>query len=105
MQSLPPIYTPLVDMHRKSPQKRAARDAMAQQQAGQAIAVAGALAGFIPVRGFNQAVNVANASNAAQDLGGNIAAGGAARGANATEDYALVVNNCLSRRGYILLRA
>ena len=108
MQSLPPIYTPLVDMHRKSqakfdrdhaecrqlaaPQERAARDGMAQQQAGQAIAVAGALAGFIPVRGFNQAVNAARA-------------GGAARGASATEDYALVVNNCMSRRNYVLLRA
>ncbi len=120
MQSQPPIYTPLVDMHNKSqakferdhaecrlraePQERAARDAMAQQQAGTAIAVAGALSGFIPVRGFGQAVNASRAGGAAQDLGGNIAAGGAERNAAATDDYALVVNNCLSRRGYTLLR-
>ncbi len=121
MQNLPPVYTPLVDMHRRSnvkfardhaecrlqaaPQERAARDAMAQQQAGAAIAVAGAMASFLPVRGFNQAVNVGLASDAAQDIGGNIAAGGAAAGENATDDYALIVNNCLSRRGYRLLRA
>ncbi len=120
MQCQPPIYTPLVDLHNRSqarfdrdhaecrlraePQERAARDAMAQQQAGTAIAVAGALSGFIPVRGFGQAVNASRAGGAAQDLGGNIAAGGAERNAAATDDYALVVNNCLSRRGYTLLR-
>ena len=120
MQALPPIYNPLVDLNGRqqarfdrdhaacrllaAPQERAAREAMQQQQAGTALAVAGALSGFIPVRGFGNAVNVARAGGAAQDLGGGIAAGGAARNAQATEEYALVVNNCLSRRGYILLR-
>lgn len=120
MQALPPIYNPLVDLNGRQqarfdrdhaacrlvaePQERAARAAMQDQQAGTAIAVAGALSGFIPVRGFNNAVNVARAGGAAQDIGGGIAAGGAARNAQATEDYALVVNNCLRRRGYVLLR-
>jgi len=120
MQNMPPIYMPLVDMHKKSkpkfekdhaecrlqaePQERAARAAMAQAQSGAAIQAAGIVASVIPVSSFRQAANLARASNAAQDVGGAVAQAGAANNANATADYALVVNNCLSRRGYLLLR-
>jgi hypothetical protein len=121
MQALEPIYMPLVDMHRKTParfardhaecralaapQERAARDAMSQQQAGAALQVAGVAASFLPVGNFRQAVNLSNATGMVQDIGAATQANAAGRGMNATEDYALVVNNCLSRRNYTLLRA
>jgi hypothetical protein len=121
IQSLPPIYTPLVDMHRKSaakyardhaecrrqaePQERAARAAMTQQQTGAALQVAGALVDFLPVSGFRQARQMATVRNVAQDVGGATQDAGAAKGADATEAYALVVNTCLQHRGYVLLRA
>lgn len=107
-------------MHRRSPQKfardhaecralaepqeRAARQALATQQTGAALQVAGAMASFIPVGNFRQAVNVANASSIATEVGAGAAAAGAQGQAEATADYALVVDNCLSRRGYRLLR-
>jgi hypothetical protein len=121
IQSLPPIYTPLVDMHRKStakyandhsecrrqaePQERAARAAATQQQTGAALQVAGTLVDFLPVSGFKQARQMATVRNAAQDIGGVAQDAGAAKGADATEAYALVVNTCLQHRGYVLLRA
>lgn len=121
MQALEPIYMPLVDMHRKNParfardhaecralaapQERAARDAMSQQQAGAALQVAGVAASFLPVGNFRQAVNLSNATGMVQDIGAATQENAAGRGMNATEDYALVVNTCLSRRHYTLLRA
>jgi hypothetical protein len=121
IQSLPPIYSPLVDMHRKStakyvrdhaecrrqaePQERAARAAMTQQQTGAAMQVAGALVDFLPVSGFKQARQMATVRNVAQDVGGVTQDAGAAKGADATEAYMLVVNTCLQHRGYVLLRA
>jgi hypothetical protein len=120
MQDQPAIYEPLVDLNGKSreryardhaacremaePQERVAREAMQREQAGAALQVAGAMAGFLPVGSFRAAQNVATASSIAQDVGANVQAGGAATAASAREDYALVVNNCLSRRGYYLLR-
>lgn len=120
MWAQPPIYNPLVDLNGRNqarysrdhdacrrvaaPQERAAREAMQRAQAGAAIQVAGAMAGFIPGSSFRSAVNIARASEAAQTIGGGVAAGGAQSAEMATQDYALVVNNCLSRRGYILLR-
>ena len=120
MQSLPPIYDPLVDMHKKSkekfakdhaecrkqaePQERAARAAMAQQQTGAALQVAGSLVSMIPSNNFRHASNVATTSAVMQDVGAGTQAAGAAKGAGATADYALVVDTCLSHRGYKLLR-
>mgnify|MGYP001765719779 CR=1 FL=1 len=120
MQSRPPIYDPLVDLHKKSkekyakdhaecrkqaePQERAARAAMAQQQTGAALQVAGSLVSMIPSNNFRHASNVATTSAVMQDVGAGAEAAGAARGAGATADYALVVDTCLIHRGYKLLR-
>ena len=107
MQSQPPIYNPLVDMHGKSPQKfakdhaecrrqaepqeRAARQAQANQGSGLALSVVGTVLG-------------GTVGAAAQQIGDNVQNGASVNNANATQDYALVINNCLSRRGYFLLR-
>ncbi len=117
---LPPIYEPLIDMHRvnpakyrrdlaacrlqAAPQETAARQARQQQAAGTAVQVAGAVASFIPVSGFHQARTLFHATNAAQDVGAATAAAGAISADQATADYALVVDTCLSHRGYRLLR-
>ena len=117
---LPPIYEPLIDMHRvkpekyrkdlaecrqqAAPQEAAARAAKQQQAAGTGLAVAGAIASFIPVSTFSQARNLANATDAAQNVGGSVAAGGAMNADAATADYALVVNTCLAHKKYRLLR-
>jgi predicted component of type VI protein secretion system len=117
---LPPIYEPLIDMHRvhaekyrkdlaecrqqAAPQEAAARQARQQQAAGTGLSVAGAVASFIPVSTYGQARNLANATDAAQNVGGSVAAGGAAAADAATADYALVVNTCLAHKKYRLLR-
>ena len=119
-EQLPPIYEPLVDMHRvnpdkyrldlaecrqqAAPQEAAARQARQQQAAGTGLAVAGAVASFIPVSTFSQARNLANATDAAQSVGSATAASGAASADAATADYALVVNACLTHKRYRLLR-
>jgi hypothetical protein len=120
-ESLPPIYEPLIDMHRvdrtkynrdlascreqAAPQEKAARAAAQQQANGVALQTMGTMASFLPVVGWQaqRAVNVA--SNTAIDVGNAASANGAVTGANATADYALVVNTCLTHRGYRLLRA
>lgn len=120
-EALPPIYEPLVDMHRVNPEKyrrdlaecrqqaapqeAAARQARQQQAAGTALAVAGAAASFIPVSTFRQARTLANASDAAQQVGGNVAGNAAMSADQATADYALVVDTCLTHRRYRLLRS
>jgi len=117
---LPPIYEPLIDMHRvkpekyradlaecrqqAAPQEAAARQARQQQGVGTGLAVAGAVASFIPVSTFSQARNLANATDAAQNVGGSVAASGAMTADAATADYALVVNTCLAHKKYRLLR-
>jgi hypothetical protein len=117
---LPPIYEPLIDMHRvnpdkyrkdlaecrqqAAPQEAAARQARQQQAAGTGLAVAGSIASFIPVSTFSQARNLANATDAAQNVGGATAASGAASADAATADYALIVNTCLTHKKYRLLR-
>jgi len=119
-EALPPIYEPLVDMHRvnpvkyrrdlaecrqqAAPQEAVARQARQQQAAGTAIAVAGAAASFIPVSSFRQAYTLGNATDAAQAAGGAVAASGAMTADQATADYALVVNTCLMHKRYRLLR-
>jgi hypothetical protein len=117
---LPPIYEPLIDMHRvkpekyradlaecrqqAAPQEAEARQARQQQGVGTGLAVAGAVASFIPVSTFSQARNLANATDAAQNVGGATAASGAAAADAATADYALIVNTCLAHKKYRLLR-
>jgi len=87
-----------------APQEAAARAAKQQQAAGTGLAVAGAIASFIPVSTYGQARNLANATDAAQNVGGSVAAGGAMSADAATADYALVVNTCLAHKKYRLLR-
>jgi len=117
---LPPIYEPLIDMHRvdaakyrkdlaecrqqAAPQEAVARQARQQQAAGTALSVAGSVASFLPVSTFNQARSLGAATDAAQNVGGATAAGGAAAADGATADYALVVNTCLTHKRYRLLR-
>jgi hypothetical protein len=119
-EQLPPIYEPLIDMHRvnpdkyrrdlaecraqAAPQEAAARAARQQQAAGTGLSVAGAVASFIPVSTFRQAQTLGAATDAAQTVGGATAAGGAAAADAATADYALVVNTCLAHKKYRLLR-
>ena len=119
-EQLPPIYEPLIDMHRvnpdkyrrdlaecrqqAAPQEAAARAAKQQQAAGTGLAVAGAVASFIPVSTFRQARALGAATDAAQDVGGATAASGAMTADAATADYALVVNTCLAHKRYRLLR-
>jgi hypothetical protein len=119
-EQLPPIYEPLVDMHRVNPEKyradlaecrqqaapqeAVARQARQQQAAGAGLAVAGAIASFIPVSTFDQARNLGAATGAAQVVGGTTAASGAATADAATADYALIVNTCLMHKRYRLLR-
>jgi len=119
-EALPPIYEPLVDMHRvnparynrdlaecrqqAAPQEAAARAARQQQAAGTAVAVGATLASFIPVSSFRQARTLYHATSAAQDVGAASAEAGAITADQATADYALVVNTCLSHRKYRILR-
>lgn len=117
---LPPIYEPLIDMHRvdpvkyrrdlaecrtqAAPQEAVARQARQRQAAGTAIQVAGAVASFIPVSGFRQAYTLRHATDAAQQAGAVTAEAGAITAEQATADYALVVNTCLTHKRYRLLR-
>ena len=119
-EQLPPIYEPLIDMDRvnpdkyrrdlaecrqqAAPQEAAARAARQQQAAGTGLAVAGAVASFIPVSTFSQARALGSATAAAQDVGGATAVSGAVTADAATADYALVVNTCLAHKRYRLLR-
>jgi hypothetical protein len=119
-EQLPPIYEPLVDMHRvkpekyqkdlaecrqqAAPQEAAARVARQQQAAGTGLSIAGAAASFLPVSTFNQARALGAATDTAQAVGGNTAANGAMAADAATADYALVVNTCLQHKKYRLLR-
>jgi hypothetical protein len=119
-EQLPPIYEPLIDMHRvnqdryrkdlaecrqqAAPQEAAARAAKQQQAAGTGLAIAGAVASFIPVSTFRQANTLYAATDAAQNVGAGTAMNGAAAADAATADYALVVDACLKHKKYRLLR-
>ncbi|THD70067.1 MAG: hypothetical protein E7813_09440 [Bradyrhizobium sp.] len=116
----PPIYEPLVDMHRvdqnkyrrdladcrqqAAPQEAVARQARQQEAVGNTMFAAGVIASFIPASTYNQARTLDAASGAGQVVGGTTAASGAATAEQATADYALVVNVCLAHRHYRLLR-
>jgi hypothetical protein len=90
---------------------QAAADGAGQVAAGTALSAAGGIASVLPIPGFTAARNVFAGGVAADAVGGAVAAGGAAKQAEAgaaAEDaldrYQLVVDNCLIRRGYKLLR-
>jgi hypothetical protein len=118
---LPPIYEPLIDMHRVNPEKyrrdlaecrtqaapqeAVARQARQQQAAGTGLAVAGTIASFLPVSTFQQANTLYAATSTAQNVGGATAVNGAMTADAATADYALVVNSCLAHKRYRLLRS
>ena len=117
---LPPLYEPLVDMHRvnqdkyrrdlaecrqqAAPQETAARQAQQQVAAGTALSVAGSVASLVPVSSFRQARTLYAATDAAQSAGGAVAEGGAIKQDQAMQDYVLVVNTCLMHKRYRLLR-
>lgn len=82
-----------------------------QMQAGAALSAAGDVARFMPVPGLGAAQGLWAGGTAANAVGGAMGAQGAATGVQgavgaemAAQDYALVVNRCLQRRGYVLLR-
>ncbi|WP_424363200.1 hypothetical protein [Methylocystis parvus] len=104
--------------NRAAPQESAARAGAAQAQAGAqqaaagaALAAAGSVARYMPVPGLG-AANGLWAGGSAADVAGNmVGASGAAQGAQgaataemAASDYRLVIDRCLERRGYVLLR-
>lgn len=120
LQELPPIYEPLVDMHRvnetkyrrdldvcrsqAAPQERVARAAAKQAQSGAALSMIGGVLGSIPGSSYRQSQSLGSASGLLQNVGDAQAAQGAVTGDVALNDYALVVNTCLRHRGYALLR-
>jgi hypothetical protein len=117
-----PIYEPLVDRdargfkeskyakdlafcrNRAAPQERAARAGAQQATGGAALATAGNIARFMPVPGLGAAQGLWAGGSAAEAAGAAAGAEGAAAAGQATQDYILVINACLQRRGYVLLR-
>lgn len=117
-----PIYEPLVDRdargfketkyakdlafcrNRAAPQERAARAGAQQAAGGAALATAGNVARYMPVPGLGAAQGLWAGGAAAEAAGAATGAEGAAAAGQATQDYALVINACLQRRGYLLLR-
>ena len=120
------IYEPLIDRdskgfkekkyekdlnfcrNRAAPQEGAARAGAAEANAGSQQAAAGAAlsaaAGVVPGLGWAGA-NVASAAGSAIGAAGATAsAQGAASAGMAANDYRLVIDRCLERRGYVLLR-
>lgn len=90
---------------------QAAEEGAQQAAAGAAISTAGNIVANLPIPGFTAARNVFAGGTAADAVGGVVAAGGAAKqaeaGAAAGEaagDYQLVIDTCLAKRGYKFLR-
>lgn len=117
-----PLYEPLVDRdargfkeakyakdlafcrNRAAPQERAVRAGAGQAAGGSALATAGNIARSLPVPGFNTAQGLWMGGSAAEAVGSAAAEQGAATAEQAMNDYVLVINSCLARRGYVLLR-
>lgn len=117
-----PLYEPLVDRdargfkeakyakdlafcrNRALPQERAARAGASQAAGGAALATAGNIARYVPVPGWGAAQGLWAGGSAAEAVGSAAAGQGAATAEQAMQDYFLVVNACLERRGYLLLR-
>lgn len=103
---------------RAAPQESGARTGQAQAAAGAQQATAGAalsaaanVARYAPGLGLGAATGLFTGTGAADAAGAAIGASGAAQSAQgaaaadaAAQDYVLVVNRCLERRGYVLLR-
>jgi hypothetical protein len=116
------IYEPLVDRdakgfketkyakdlafcrNRAAPQERAARAGAQQAAGGAALATAGNVARYMPVPGLGAAQGLWAGGSAAEAAGSAAGAEGAAAAGQATQDYRLVIDACLQRRGYLLLR-
>lgn len=117
-----PLYEPLVDRdargfkegkyakdlafcrNRALPQERLAREGAGQAVGGAALATAGNIARYMPVPGFGAAQGLWAGGSAAEAVGSAAAGHGAMTAEQAMQDYVLVVNACLERRGYLLLR-
>lgn len=90
---------------------QAAEEGAQQAAAGAALSTAGNIVANLPIPGFTVARNVFAGGTAADAVGGAVAAGGAAKQAQAgaaagaaADDYQLVIDNCLMKRGYRFLR-
>lgn len=90
---------------------RQAAEGASQASAGAALSAVGNAARFMPVPGLGAANGLWAGGTAADIAGGAIGAQGAAASAEgayaadaAAGDYALVVDACLRRRGYKMLR-
>jgi hypothetical protein len=116
-----PIYEPQVDMRRvkrakyerdlaacreqAAPEEAAARQARKQKEVGTAMAVGGAFASFLPIRGRDGGHAIRAAGETAAVAGADAAAEGAAIQDQATMDYIAIVDGCLSRKRYRVVRA
>lgn len=103
---------------RASPQEAAAAagaqraaEGQSQATAGAALAAAGNIARYAPVPGLGAAGALWNGGGAAEAVGGAVSGGGAAAAAEgaamagaAADDYQLVIDSCLKKRGYKMLR-
>ena len=90
---------------------QAAQEGASQAVAGSVLSAAGSIATSLPIPGFSAARNVFHGGTAAEAVGDAIGGGGAAKAAaagaaanDAVATYQLVIDRCLSRRGYVLLR-
>jgi hypothetical protein len=117
-----PIYEPLVDRdskgfkeekyqkdlafcrNRAAPQEQAVRAGSQQAASGSALSSAGSFLQNLPIPGLRAAQSAAAGGSAASATGDAANAQGTATASNAMQDYVLVVNSCLARRGYVLLR-
>jgi len=117
-----PIYEPLVDRdakgfketkyqsdvafcrNRAAPQEQAVRAGTQQAASGSAVSSAGSFLQNLPVPGLNAARGLWTGGSAASGTGDAANAQGTATAAGTMQDYVPVVNSCLARRGYVLLR-
>ncbi len=115
-----PIYEPRVNMRKVNPAKyerdlaqcreaaapaeQAAREAQSRASAGTALAVGGAIASVLPIRGRD-------GGHLVRGLGADVAEAGAESAAvnsdvrdQATMDYIAMVDDCLMRKRYRIIR-
>lgn len=117
-----PIYEPRVDMRRgrvkpakyeadlaacreqAAPAEQAAREAKQRKEASTAVAVGGAFASFLPIRGRDGGHLIRAAGEEAAVAGAENAAANAEVQDQATMDYIAMMDECLTRKRYRVMR-
>lgn len=111
-----PLYEPRVNMRRVKPAKyeadlaqcrdeaapaeQAAREAKQRKEASQALAVGGAIASVLPIRGRDGGHLIRGLGAETAVAGAENAAGNAEVQDQATMDYIAMVDECLTRKRY-----